>query len=109
MAKFFRKFLKNPDLKEQDEIIETVNNIWYKYDIDRNGTLDKRETFRFINDFLGTRGSPPATLSQFNRFFEETDINGDNSISKNEMAKFVKMFLREDKEKHIEELVMKIF
>jgi len=62
MAKFFKEFLKNPNLKERDEIIETVNRIWFKYDIDRSGALDRRETLRFVNDFLASKNMPPSSL-----------------------------------------------
>lgn len=62
MAKFFKEFLKNPNLKERDEIIENVNRIWFKYDIDRSGALDRRETLRFVNDFLASKNMPPSSL-----------------------------------------------
>jgi Ca2+-binding EF-hand superfamily protein len=48
-------------------------------------------------------------MPKFNKFFDEIDVNGDNVISKNEMAGFVKRFLENDKEALIEETVKKIF
>jgi Ca2+-binding EF-hand superfamily protein len=112
MASFFRKFLKNPQpliQPQQDEVVNTVNRIWFRYDSDRSGYLDKRETLRFLNDFLADRGKRPVSVPLFNRFFDEVDVNGDNVLSKNEMARFVKRFLEDDKQALIEETVKKIF
>ena len=30
-----------------------IDNIWYDYDDDGNGYIDKREFFKFINDIMG--------------------------------------------------------
>lgn len=38
---------------EEDDVAEIVNRIWYKYDTDRSGALNRRETLRFVDDFLG--------------------------------------------------------
>lgn len=63
MARFFKKFTSIPtNIQGQDDIINTINEIWIKYDTNRNGTLDRRETLRFVNDFLAQRGQPPATV-----------------------------------------------
>lgn len=63
-----------------------VDQVWYDYDVDRSGYLNKRETLRFLNDILAQQGKPHATLSMFNRFFTEFDLNQDGVISKGEMA-----------------------
>lgn len=63
MARFFKMFTDIPSSQHgQDDVVETVNNIWLRYDTDRSGTLDRRETLRFVNDFLAQRGQPPATV-----------------------------------------------
>lgn len=51
MAKFVRKFLRSAD-EDDEEIKDIVNQIWRKFDSDRNGKLNKRETLRFINAFF---------------------------------------------------------
>ena len=38
---------------KEDKVQEVVNRIWFKYDVDRSGFLDRRETFRFVKDVLG--------------------------------------------------------
>ena len=96
VSAFVKKFLRgNMPLLQQNEdrvIAELVQKAWYKYDRDRSGFLDKRETLRFLDDFLAQRGLPPCSTQQFNTFFAEFDINCDEVISKSEMARFFKMF-----------------
>lgn len=62
IVRFVRKFLGTP-LTELDVIIDTVNKIWYKFDVDRSGYLSRAETLRFLNDYLNDIGKPRATLS----------------------------------------------
>lgn len=85
IIRFVRKFLGTP-LSELDVIIDTVNSIWYKFDIDRSGYLSRAETLRFLNDYLTDIGKQKASLQIFNRYFNELDVNGDNVISREEMA-----------------------
>jgi Ca2+-binding EF-hand superfamily protein len=67
MARFLRKFMgidESPIPKQslrddfEDEVASKVHNIWYKYDTDRSGYLDRRETYRFLNDLLTAQGKP---------------------------------------------------
>lgn len=92
MRVFVKKFLVI-EPNEDDEIMDVVDNIWDKYDTDKSGKLNRRETLRFLNDFLKSRGQTPATHLQFSRFFRKFDANGDGYISRNEMAQFVKLFM----------------
>ena len=73
MAKFIRLYLE----PEPDSIADIVNQIWYKYDKDRSGKLNRRETLKFLNDFLAEQGRPPTTHAQFNQFFVNFDVNKD--------------------------------
>ena len=54
MTRFVVKFLHIPNepLIINDEIADIVNRIWYNYDRDRSGKLNRRETLKFLNDFL---------------------------------------------------------
>ena len=97
MTSFIKQFLDTPsDLigdSVPNDISRMIQKAWFEYDLDRNGYLDKRETFRFLNDILSDQGQPQATLSMFNRFFNEFDINQDGVISKGEMARFFRKFM----------------
>lgn len=93
MARFVRKFLS----VEQDEIAIMVNKIFMKFDANGNGNLDKRETFRLLDEILANRGESPATREEINSFFAEFDVNGDGVLSKGEVARFVKKFLQGNK------------
>jgi hypothetical protein len=59
MSSFVKEFLDLPS--GFDDIIVTINEIWYKYDVDRSGSLNRKETLRFINNFLAQKGKRPAT------------------------------------------------
>ena len=48
MVEFARKFLASAEV-DDDEIREIIERIWYKYDTDRSGQLNRRETLRFLN------------------------------------------------------------
>ena len=69
-----------------------VMKIFNKFDTDRSGYLEKRETLKLLDEILGQKGMPPTSLPQFNRFYAEFDLNGDGLISMVEMSKFVRKF-----------------
>lgn len=75
-------------------VAETVDKIFLKYDTDRSGYLEKRECLRLVDDLLSQKGQPPATVAQFNRFFAEFDVNGDGALSRGEMARFARKFIK---------------
>ena len=51
MITFLKKF--NEDFEQQKEqIIIFIETIWANYDVDNNGFLDKRETLKFLNEFM---------------------------------------------------------
>lgn len=75
------------------EVADIVNSIWYEFDVDRSGKLNRSETFKFIKSFLSKKGKPPISYLVFSRYFNEMDINKDGFISKSEMAIFVMNFL----------------
>jgi Ca2+-binding EF-hand superfamily protein len=89
---FVKNFLNFP-IDEDEDVQIKVMQIFNKYDSNRNGCLEKRETLELLNEILADRGQLPATNQQFNRFFNDIDLNRDGVISKFEMYKFVKNFL----------------
>ena len=52
---------------------------------------------------------PYTTNNQFNRFFNEFDINKDGQISKVEMARFVRQYIEPPEYDAVDEMVAKIF
>lgn len=79
-----------PSLEE--EILEEVNSIWFDFDTDRSGKLNRREALKFVNSIMLKKGKPPASYIVFNRYFNEMDINKDGFVSKSEMAIFMMNF-----------------
>lgn len=91
MAAFVKSFVDLP--AKYDDVIGIINDIWYEFDTDRSGQLSRKETLKFVNAFLGKKGKRPCTFIQFNKYFTAMDKNGDNQISKSEMAPFIRNFL----------------
>ena len=108
MARFFKKFMGDPlDAK----IAQMVDEIWYEYDVDRSGWLDKRETLVFLKDVLNDNGQGPPTVIAYNKWFAEYDLNGNGTLDKNEMAAFVRKFFTQPLtvEVPLEKLVNELF
>lgn len=112
ISRFVRKFLGMAPT-EKDLVADNINKIWYQYDTDRSGYLNRMETLRFLNDYLASKNQAPATMASFNRFFNEVDVNGDDVISRPEMAKFIMSFYKpaalENDTGMIHEMVQNIF
>lgn len=65
---------------------------------------------KFLNYFLVTKGKPTASIPQFNKFFEEIDLNKDGMVSKQEMARFVRLYMTPNRDDTlIEDLTNKLF
>jgi Ca2+-binding EF-hand superfamily protein len=60
MVRFAKKIM-NFKPSEDDEIIDTINEIWKDFDTDRSGKLNRRETLKFLNALLKFRGQVPTT------------------------------------------------
>lgn len=89
---FVKNFLNFP-IDEDEDVQIMVMQIFNKYDANRNGCLERRETLELLNEILANRGQLPATPQVFTRFFNEIDLNRDGVVSKVEMTQFVKNFL----------------
>jgi Ca2+-binding EF-hand superfamily protein len=51
ITRFIKKFLNIPS-SDEDDIVDLVQKTWYKYDTDRSGYLEKRETLKFLDNLL---------------------------------------------------------
>ena len=60
MAGFVKSFVDLPAV--YDDVIVIINDIWFDYDTDRSGYLNRKETLKFVNAFLGKKGKRPCTF-----------------------------------------------
>ena len=76
----------------EEALMQTVNEIWSKWDKNANGNLDKQEMRAFIEATLGQAGvaAQPMSDEEFNAIFTEFDIDESGTIEKDEMAILVK-------------------
>jgi len=81
-----------PDLNIPKEatIANILEEIWAKYDTDKNGTLNKSEAKVFVKEYLLKLGEadrlPPG---QFNAIFKDLDEDGNGKITPAEMKVFI--------------------
>ena len=69
----------------------TVEQIWAKYDKDRNGSLSKAECRNYVQDMLALNGeNPKISDEEYNALFAEYDKDANGAISKDEMEIVVK-------------------
>ena len=69
---FYKPPVPSSNLYEGDEmVLQQVDKIFLKYDVNRSGYLEKRECLRLVDDVLSAKGQPLANVSQFNRIFAE--------------------------------------
>ena len=78
----------------EEALMETVNNIWEKWDKNENGNLDRQEMRAFVEATLVEAGqentSQRLSEEEFDSIFREFDIDGSGTIEKDEMAILVK-------------------
>lgn len=60
MARFVVMFM-SPKISQDDMINEMVIKLFQKYDTDRSGALNRRETLRVVNDIYASEGRRPVT------------------------------------------------
>ena len=73
--------------------VQVVDEIFNAYDIDGSGTLNEKETKRFVIDTLGELGSYDFSEEEFKEAYEEFDKDKNGVIEKNEIAIYVKQLL----------------
>ena len=75
-----------------DDLIKSiVDEIWDKYDTDKNGTLEPNEAKEFILTVLRSTGdNAPLSDDDFEKCFLEFDADNNRMIEKQEMEAFIK-------------------
>ena len=81
----------NADSEIDIVIGKCVEEIWYKYDDDNSGFLDKQETKRFVQDTLADMADGAGfNDDDFDQCFREFDKDGSGTIERGEMVQFIK-------------------
>ena len=79
---------------EEQAIAGVIEQIWSTYDVDGNGTLDKEETKKFVQDTLGNLGSGDEFSDEaFDEVFSTFDKDNSGTVEKPEMVTFIKQLL----------------
>ena len=76
----------NEDKKLQEEVEE----IWAKYDINKNGVLDQKEAYAFLDDIMNEVTGQHPTQQEIESNFKILDEDGSGDVSKEETFKFIK-------------------
>ena len=75
----------------KENIEDWVDDIWNSYDRDNNGSIDKTEIRRFLDQTFQTAGVViKYTDDDFDELYEKIDITEDGLVSKAEMRNFLK-------------------
>ena len=86
-----KKVEETEDMDEDTRIRNKINIIWEKYDTDKNGSLDRDETKKFMVESFNELGQEIEWTQQiFNEAFDELDTNKNGTIEKDEVFTFFK-------------------
>ena len=67
-----------------------ANNLFVDYDVDNNGSLDRKEVKKIIDTlFNEISKSHQIDEGKANKMFSTYDVDGDNKLSKEEFVKVV--------------------
>lgn len=79
----------NNNATNYKELFNFIDDLFIKYDLDRNSLLDKKETMRFLRDYYLPKGRA-LTFSEIRKFMMEVDTNRDGMLSKKEFFNALK-------------------
>lgn len=101
----------SPRIIIKDEVEDIIQMIFEKYDTNKSGALERRETYQLLNDVLVKQGRNKTSISYFNQIFNQFDLNNDGVLSRGEMTRFVKKFfsLPPDIVDHVNKVVDELF
>ena len=77
---------------EDDAERKRVEEIWKKFDTNNNGSLDRSEGKAFLQQELETMTGQPPTDEEIERNFNIIDEDGNGTLDKEEVLKFLKGF-----------------
>ena len=102
-----KKQATSKDMSSSDLIAEMVSDIFETFDVDKNGTIDRKEAIKLVNSMRESNGQYPATHQEFSLLFNEFDVNNDGVLEKREMVLIVKKLL-ELQDKDSPEVIQKV-
>lgn len=77
-------------MADLDQILEQmIDDIWYLYDVDKDGFLDRDETRKFACEVIGSKHRT-YTKEEFEFIFNEFDTDRSGTLQKSEMCAFIK-------------------
>lgn len=68
-----------------DKIDKMVEEMFKKYDLDQNGTLDPKELHKMLNEVYQAVGRPKTTVHEVKNILDQFDRNRDGGIDRKEM------------------------
>ena len=81
---------------DEAAILKILDEVWDRYDDDKNGYLDRDETRRFFTETLGNLGfSEDFTDDAFDEVFVTLDLDKSGTIEKEELVIFFKQLVGE--------------
>merc|ERR1711871_1872275 len=81
---------------DEAAILKILDEVWDRYDDDKNGYLDRDETRKFFTETLGNLGfSDEFTDDAFDEVFVTLDLDKSGTIEKEELVIFFKQLVNE--------------
>ena len=66
----------------EEKINEVVENIFKKYDTDKNGRLDRKEMNKFLDEIYKAVNRPKTNFKEINDLMDKYDKNKDGGIDR---------------------------
>ena len=73
-------------MAELDHIIE---DIWVRFDLDKNGTINAQESLAFYKELIANRPDLGLAEDHHQTWFDSIDADHDKSISKDELKGYL--------------------
>ena len=73
-----------------EQIDQAIEVMFKKYDVDRNGVLDRHELVQFLSDAYKKIGGKASNLGEVNSLLDKYDVNRDGVIDAKELRTIFK-------------------
>ena len=77
------------------QIKELVAKLFQKYDVDKNGVLDKKELMKFISEAYAQMGGKESNSGEVNQILKKYDKNEDQFIDQAELHLLIKDIIQQ--------------